>query len=65
MARVAVGNAPASPMPNKNRIIKKEPTPTALAVKAVMMDPKATMAPNTYLGPSLSPIQPPGTWKRA
>ena len=38
IARVAPGNAPASPAPNRNRMMKNELTLLAAAVAAVMID---------------------------
>ncbi len=65
MARVATGNAPASPMPNRNRTAANEATPLAAAVSAVMTDQYVTMPVNIRRGPKRSPNQPPGTWNSA
>ena len=61
MARVAPGNAPASPMPNIKRRVTNETAPVAAAVAAVMTDQYPTMTVNTLRAPNRSPSQPPGT----
>jgi|SRR5215472_10777321 len=64
MARVAPGNAPPSPMPNRKRKITNETAPVAAAVAAVITDQYATIIAKTRRGPKRSFSQPPGTWNK-
>jgi len=65
MARVAPGNAPPSPIPNRKRTITNETAPVAAAVAAVMTDQYATIIAKTRRGPKRSFSKPPGTWNKA
>src|SRR5579863_7251374 len=64
MARVAVGNAPASPTPSEKRIPQKEEKPNARVVRKAMTVRYVMIAERTLRGPKRSPNQPPGTWNR-
>src|SRR5215813_12771533 len=59
-ARVAVGNAPASPIPKKNRTTYIDHLPRANEVAAVKADHQKTNIASTRRGPNRSPSQPPG-----
>src|SRR6516165_5468968 len=61
IARVAPGNAPASPMPKRKRTTTNETTLLAAAVAAVMTDQYATMVAKTGRAQKRSLSQPPGT----
>ena len=65
MERVAVGNAPASPMPVRKRKKAKEDSPVAVPSNATVTDQKPNNAVNTRRGPNRSPSQPPGIWNIA
>src|SRR5215510_14569078 len=64
-ARVAVGNAPASPIPKRNRTTYIDHLPRASAVMAVKADHQRAIAANIRRGPNRSPSQPPGIRKSA
>ena len=64
-AFVRFGNAPASPTPNRNRIIVSDQNPVARPVAIVKADHQTTMRVITSRGPIRSPSQPPGTSKIA
>src|SRR5262245_25908002 len=59
-ARVAVGNAPASPIPKRNRMTYIDHLPRANEVAAVKADHQRTITANTRRGPNQSPNHPPG-----
>ena len=61
-ARVAVGNAPASPTPNNSLITNRDAKLQARAVAAVISDQKNTIAARTLRGPYLSLSMPIGIW---
>src|SRR5688572_15180667 len=60
-----LGYAPASPAPNKKRMINKLIRPFAAPVSAVKNDHHNTTLLNIFLGPILSPMIPVGISKRA
>ncbi len=60
MARVAAGNAPASPNPKTKRMKIRETLPKAKDVATVIRDQNGTMNSSTFLGPKRSANQPPG-----
>src|SRR5262245_54502838 len=62
-ARVALGNPPASPTPNRKRIAIMDAPFQAAAVKAVKADHQSTIPVSVRLGPTRSTSQPAGTWK--
>ena len=64
-AFVRFGNAPASPTPNRNRMIVSDQKPVARPVAIVKADHQITMRVITFRGPMRSPSQPPGTSKIA
>ena len=59
--RVAVGKAPASPTPKKNRMVTMEAAFQAVVVRAVKRLHQETMRVKARRGPILSPSQAPGT----
>src|SRR5215470_6819991 len=59
--RATLGNAPASPAPNRNRIATNDRKPRAAPVSIVNADHHNTMRVNTRRGPLTSPSQPDGT----
>ena len=59
--RTALGNAPASPAPNRNRIASSDRRPCAAPVSIVKADHHSTMRVSTRRGPITSPSQPDGT----
>src|SRR4051812_28263480 len=61
--RVAIGNAPASPMPNRKRQAIMEPALHMPINEAQKMDHHATIPASARRGPKRSPSQPPGIWK--
>ena len=62
--RVAIGNAPASPTPKRNRQIPMLTAPTITAVSDVNALHHSTISVNARRGPKRSPSQPPGIWKK-
>ena len=58
--RVAIGNAPASPTPKKNRKPAIEVALQASAVADVKIDHHVTISASARRGPMRSPSQPPG-----
>src|SRR6266576_294359 len=60
MARVAMGNAPASLNPRTKRIAIRVTTPVVNPVKTTVSDQKGIIARSTLLGPKRSPSHPPG-----
>src|SRR6266699_6291666 len=60
MARVAMGNAPASLNPRTKRIAIRVTTPVVNPVKTTVSDQKGIIARSTFLGPKRSPSHPPG-----
>ena len=65
IARVAVGNAAPSPKPSARRTRNREVSPPTAPVSAVDMQTISAEAPSVRRGPSLSPSQPPISWKTA
>jgi hypothetical protein len=63
--RVAIGNAPASPTPNRKRNIAIDAAFQAAAVSAVNALHHVTMRASARRGPMRSPNQPPGIWNSA
>src|SRR5579862_1986929 len=63
--RVAIGNAPASPIPNRNRTVAIDPAIHAIAVIDVNTDHHATIRVSARRGPIRSPSHPPGIWNSA
>src|ERR1700722_2354250 len=63
--RVAIGKAPASPTPKRNRHMPSVAALKQSAVNEVKSDHQHTMQARARRGPTLSPNQPPGIWKRA
>ena len=59
-ARTMLGNAPASPAPNRKRIVSSDPNPRAAPVSIVKPDHHSTMRVSTRRGPRTSPSQPEG-----
>src|SRR5215475_1136457 len=57
---VAIGKAPASPTPNRKRIVAMDIAPHAAAVSEVKSDHHVTMMEKARRGPIQSPNQPPG-----
>src|SRR5262249_4334554 len=55
IARVAVGNAPASPIPKKNRATQKPVAVLAAIINAVSADQYSANVPSIRLGPNRSP----------
>src|SRR6266699_518862 len=60
MARVAIGNAPASLSPRTKRIEISEIIPVVIPVATTVSDQKGMIARSTLLGPKRSPSHPPG-----
>jgi hypothetical protein len=60
MTRAAFGNAPASPAPNRKRIITNDVKPHAAPVSAVNTDHQMTMRASTDREPCRSPSRPVG-----
>src|SRR5712692_8538202 len=60
MARVAMGNAPASLNPRTKRVTIREITPVVSPVPTTVSDQKGMIARSTLLGPKRSPSHPPG-----
>src|SRR5712691_11985171 len=60
MARVAMGNAPASLNPRTKRILIRVITPVVNPVNTTVSDQNGMIASSTLLGPKRSPSQPPG-----
>src|SRR6266481_3920891 len=60
IARVAMGNAPASLNPRTKRIAIRVTTPVVNPVKTTVSDQKGIIARSTLLGPKRSPSHPPG-----
>src|SRR6266850_7297329 len=63
--REVLGNAPASPAPNRNRNVSSETKFHASPVAIVNADHHKTIRVNTFLGPIVSPSHPLGTSKIA
>src|SRR5690606_18179739 len=63
--RVAMGNAPASPMPNRKRHTIMDAAAQVSAVAAEKNDHQVTTQVRARLGPKRSPSHPPGTWNSA
>ena len=63
--RVAIGNDPASPIPNRKRHTIIEPADQVAAVAAVKTDHHNTTPVSARRGPNRSPSHPPGIWKIA
>src|SRR6202453_3327375 len=63
--RVAIGKAPASPIPKRKRINAIDPALQASTVAQVNRDHHVTMSVSARRGPIRSPSQPPGIWKIA
>src|ERR1700677_3481060 len=63
--RVAMGKAPASPVPKRKRINAIDPALQAKTVAQVKRDHQVTIHVSVRRGPKRSPNQPPGIWKRA
>src|SRR5262249_39418011 len=63
--RVAMGKAPASPTPNRKRIVAIDAAPQAAAVIEVKTDHHMTIAEKARRGPIQSPSQPLGIWNSA
>ena len=61
--RVMLGNAPASPAPNRPRTRMSDVAPIAHPVAAVKIDHQMTMRISTLRGPIRSASQPPGISK--
>jgi hypothetical protein len=61
--RTALGNAPASPAPNRKRTASSERLPCTVPVSIVNADHHSTMRVSTRRGPMTSPSQPEGTSK--
>src|SRR3977135_1139067 len=60
MARVAMGNAPASLNPRTKRVPISDITPVVKPVPTTVSDQKGMIARSTFLGPKRSPSHPPG-----
>ena len=60
ITRAALGNAPASPTPNKKRMAISEPSPEQTPVNAVKSDHHRTTRVRILRDPYLSPILPVG-----
>src|SRR5580692_5479583 len=58
--RVAMGNAPASPTPNRKRTVTIETAFQASVVAEVKIDHQVTIQVRARRGPTRSPSQPPG-----
>ena len=63
--RVAIGKAPASPMPNRKRMTIIEVAFHDTTVRAVKVDHHSTTPASALRGPNRSPSQPPGIWNIA
>src|SRR6266446_4469588 len=63
--REVLGNAPASPAPNRNRKVSRETKLHAIPVAMVNADHHKTIRVSTFLGPIVSPSHPLGISKIA
>src|SRR5215216_2105118 len=63
--RVAFGNAPASPAPNRNRNVDMEAKFQESAVAEVKILHQVTIQASARRGPKRSPSHPPGNWNSA